>query len=113
MRLPAAALLSALLCGLPLPAQGALEPYLPGHDKDLYHLEKARKAGEATVEIRGQLDPETLRQIRLQAFMDWFLPELHRYLGRYGDDAVPEPVAQTLTAPPAAAKVYPLGKSDF
>ncbi|HEU4951964.1 MAG TPA: hypothetical protein VFT46_08415 [Holophagaceae bacterium] len=109
MRRPAA----LLLCALPLAAQTPLEPYLPGHDKDLYHAEKARKAGEATVEIRGQLDPETLRQIRLQEFMDGFLPELHRYLGRYGDVPAPEPVATRLTAPPAEAKVYPLGKADF
>lgn len=109
MRHPAA----LLLCALPLAAQAPLETYLPGHDKDLYHLEKARKAGEATVEIRGQLDPETLRQIRLQAFMDWFLPELHRYLGRYRDSAAPEPVAARLTEPPAAARVYPLSTADF
>lgn len=106
-------LAALLLCALPLAAQAPLEQYLPGHDKDLYHFEKARKAGEATVEIRGELDPETLRQIRFQAFMAWFIPDLHRFLGRYGDTAAPIPEAVKVTEPPAAAQVYPLGRADF
>lgn len=94
---------------LPLAAQAPLTPYLPGHDKDLYHQEKAAKKNEATVEILGTLSPEELRQLRFQEFMAWFLPDLHRFLGRYGEVAAPVPEAIKLTEPPVEAKVYPMG----
>ncbi len=95
-----------LLLSLPLAAQGSLTPYLPGHDRDLYHQ---AKEAQATVEIVGTLSKEELRQIRFQEFMAWFLPDLHRFLGRYGSVATPVPEAIRLTEPPAQARVYPLG----
>ena len=98
-----------LLLSLPLAAQSRLDPYLPGHDKDLYHQQKEAKRAEATVEIVGTLSPEELRQIRFQEFMAWFIPDLRRFLGRYGGAAAPVSEAIRLTQPPAEAKVYPLG----
>lgn len=105
--------LLALCLSLPLAAQGSLQATLPGHDKDLYHREQERKRNEATVEIQGTLDPATLRQIRFQEFMTWFIPDLHRFLGRYGDVAAPVPEAIKLTQPPVQAKVYPVAGADF
>ena len=103
-----------LLLSLPLAAQGALTPYLPGHEKDLYHQEKEAKKNEATVDIVGTLSKEEIRQIRFQEFMAWFIPDLHRFLGRYGDVAVAEPEAVKLTEPPEQARVYPIGvPADF
>ncbi len=103
-----------LLLSLPLAAQGSLTPYLPGHDRDLYHQEKEAKQAEATVEIVGTLSKEELRQIRFQEFMAWFIPDLHRFLGRYGSVATPVPEAIRLTEPPVQARVYPLGSAaDF
>lgn len=98
-----------LLLSLPLAAQAPMEPYLPGHEKDLYHQEKAAKKNEATVEILGVLSKEELRQIRFQEFMAWFLPDLHRFMGRYGNVATPMPESIKLTEPPVQAKVYPMG----
>jgi len=103
-----------LLLSLPLAAQAPLTPYLPGHEKDLYHQEKEAKKNEATVDVVGTLSKEELRQIRFQEFMAWFIPDLHRFMGRYGDVAVARPEAIKLTEPPAQAKVYPLGApADF
>ena len=104
-----------LLLSLPLAAQGArgpqgsLTPYLPGHDKDLYHQEKeqAAKQGSATVDIVGTLSKEEIRQIRFQEFMAWFIPDLHRFLGRYGDVAVARPASIQQTDSPA--RTYPVG----
>jgi len=90
-------------------AQGSLTPYLPGHDKDLYHQVKAKQEAEATVEIRGTLTREELRQIHFQEFLNWFIPDLRAYLGRYGDVAAPVPEAIKLTEPPVQARVYPVG----
>jgi hypothetical protein len=46
--------------------------------------------------------------------MAWFLPDLHRFLGRYGDVAAPEPEAIRITEPPVQAKVHPIGPAvDF
>lgn len=101
-------LLMMLALSLPLAAQGSLTPYLPGHDRDLYHRVKA---AEATVEIRGTLDPEEIRQLRFQEFMAWFIPDLHRFLGRYGGVAAAVPEAIKLTEPPPQARTYPLGVS--
>lgn len=106
-------LTTLLLCALPLAAQAPLTPYLPGHEKDLYHQEKAAKKNEATVEIVGTLSKEELRQLRFQEFMAWFLPDLHRFLGRYGGVAAPVPEAIKLTEPPVQAKVYPMGGARF
>lgn len=105
-----------LLLSLPLAAQGSLTPYLPGHDKDLYHQQKEAAKNEApqnqaTVEIVGTLSKEELRQIRFQEFMAWFLPDLHRFLGRYGSVATPVPETIRLTEPPVQAKVYPMGSA--
>ena len=106
--------LIALALSLPLAAQGSLASYLPGHDKDLYHQAKAKQQAEATVEIRGVLSPEELRQIRFQEFMAWFIPDVRAYLSRYGGVARSEPEAIKLTEPPAQAKVYPIGPAaDF
>ncbi len=102
-----------LLLSLPLAAQSRLEPYLPGHDKDLYHQQKDAQRAQATVEIVGTLSPEEIRQIRFQEFMAWFLPDLHRFLGRYGDVATPVPEAVRLTEPPVQAKVYPIGPAAY
>ena len=103
-----------LLLSLPLAAQAPLTPYLPGHEKDLYHQEKEAKKNEATVDIVGTLSKEELRQLRFQEFMAWFIPDLHRFMGRYGGVAVPEPEAIKLTEPPTQARVYPLGgPADF
>lgn len=104
----------ALALSLPLAAQGSLASYLPGHDKDLYHQVKAKHQAEATVEIRGVLSVEELRQIRFQEFMAWFIPDVRAYLGRYGGVATPVPEAIKLTEPPVQAKVYPVGPAvDF
>lgn len=100
---------ATLLLSLPLAAQASLTPYLPGHDKDLYHQEKEAAKSEATVVIQGKLDPEMLRQIRFAEFMAWFIPDLDRFMGRYGDVAVTTPEAIKLTEPPVQARVYPLG----
>lgn len=102
-----------LLLSLPLAAQSSLTPYLPGHDRDLYHQQKEAHKGEATVEIVGTLSKEELRQIRFQEFMAWFIPDLHRFLGRYGSVATPVPEAIRLTEPPVQAKVYPIGRADY
>ena len=102
-------LLLALCLSLPLAAQAPLQSTLPGRDKDLYHREQERKRNEATVEIRGSIDPAVLKQIRFQEFMDWFIPDLRAFLGRYDRVAAPVPVAVQLTEPPPAARVYPLG----
>jgi hypothetical protein len=99
-----------LLLSLPLAAQGALTPYLPGHEKDLYHQEKEARKNEATVDIVGTLSKEELQQIRFQEFMAWFIPDLHRFMGRYGDVAVAKPEAIRPTEPPVQAKVHPIGK---
>ena len=40
-----------LLLSLPLTAQAPLTPYLPGHEKDLYHQEKEAQKNQATVDI--------------------------------------------------------------
>ena len=105
---------AALLLPLPLVAQASLTPYLPGHEKDLYHQEKEAAKNEATVVIEGKLDPEMLRQLRFAEFMAWFIPDLHRFMGRYGDIAVATPEAIKLTEPPVQAKVYPIGMpADF
>ena len=98
-----------LLLALPLAAQDPIAPYLPGHEKDLYHQEKNAKKNEASVEIVGSFTPEELRQIRFSEFMAWFIPDLHRFMGRYGDVAVAAPEAIRLTEPPIQAKVYPMG----
>ena len=110
--------LSLLLAlSLPLAAQTPLTQYMPGHDKDLYHQERekeqAAKKNEATVEIEGKLSPAELREIHFQEFMAWFIPDLHRYLGRYQNVARPTPEAIRLTEPPPQAKVYPMGGADF
>ena len=102
-------LLLALCLSLPMAAQAPLQSTLPGRDKDLYHREQARKRNEATVEIRAAVDPVTLKQIRFQEFMAWFVPDLHAFLGRYERVTAPTPVAIQLTEPPPAARVYPLG----
>ncbi|HZU52556.1 MAG TPA: hypothetical protein VFF77_01560 [Holophagaceae bacterium] len=102
------------LLSLPLAAQGSMERYMPGHEKDLYHREQEAKKNEATVAIVGTLSKEELQQIRFQEFMAWFLPDLHRFLGRYGDVAAPEPEAIRITEPPVQAKVHPIGPAaDF
>ncbi|HTL97797.1 MAG TPA: hypothetical protein VL181_03230 [Holophagaceae bacterium] len=107
-------LIAALVLSMPLAAQVPLDQYMPGHDKDFYHQEKAaKKKNEATVEIQGKLDPEMVRQIRFQEFMAWFIPDLHRFLGRYGDVAAPVPEAIKLTQPPPQARVYPMGGATF
>lgn len=107
-------LIAALLLSLPLAAQGSLSPTLPGHERDYYHREKEAKKGEATVDIVGTLTPLELQQIRFQEFMAWFIPDLHRFMGRYGGVAVAKPEAIKLTEPPVQAKVYPMGKAaDF
>jgi hypothetical protein len=103
-----------LLLSLPLAGQAPLTPYLPGHEKDLYHREMEAKKKEATVDIVGVLSKEELRQIRFQEFMAWFIPDLHRFMGRYSDVAVARPEAIKLTEPPVQARVYPIGKpADF
>ena len=103
-----------LLLSLPLAAQAPLTPYLPGHDKDLYHQEKEAQKNQATVDIVGTLSKEEIRQIRFAEFMAWFIPDLHRFMGRYGNVAAAEPEAIKLTEPPAQAKVYPMGQpADF
>lgn len=111
-----------LFLSLPLAAQGArapdgpLTPYLPGHDKDLYHREKEKAAQQnsATVEIVGALSKEELQQLRFQEFMAWFIPDLHRFMGRYGDVSTPRPAAIQLTDPPVQAKSYAMGPpADF
>lgn len=104
-------LIAALLLSLPLAAQGSLSPTLPGHDRDYYHREKEAKKAEATVDIIGTLTPVELQQIRFQEFMAWFIPDLHRFMGRYGGVAAPVPEAVKLTQPPSQAQVYPLGTS--
>ena len=104
-------LIAALFLSLPLAAQGSLTPSLPGHDRDYYHREKEAKKNQATVDIVGTLTPEELQQIRFQEFMAWFIPDLHRFLGRYGGVAAPVPEAVRLTEPPAAARTSPIGTS--
>ena len=106
-------LLAALCLSLPLAAQAPLDQYMPGHDKDFYHQEKAAKKNEASVEIQGKLDPEMVRQVRFQEFMAWFIPDLHRFLGRYDEVAAAVPEAIKLTEPPPQARVYPMGSVDF
>jgi hypothetical protein len=101
-------LAAALLLSLPLAAQGSLTPSLPGHDRDYYHREKEAKKNQATVDIVGTLTPEELQQVRFQEFMAWFIPDLHRFLGRYGGVAAPVPEAVKLTEPPPQAQVYPI-----
>lgn len=102
-------LIAALLLSLPLAAQASLTHSLPGHDRDYYHREKEAKKNQATVDIVGTLTPEELQQVRFQEFMAWFIPDLHRFLGRYGGVAAPVPEAVKLTEPPPQAQVYPIG----
>lgn len=98
---------------LPLAAQARLTPYLPGHEKDLYHQEKEAKKNEASVTIEGTLDPEALRQVRFAEFMAWFIPDLNAFMGRYGSVATPTPESIRQTQPVSDARVYPLGEANF